>query len=36
MESLTDLQRNLLDYRRNLYKPTPVQTVVEWSEANLG
>jgi phage terminase large subunit GpA-like protein len=35
MESLTDLQRNLLDYRRNLYKPTPVQTVVEWSEANL-
>ena len=32
---LTDLQRSLLDYRRNLYRPTPQQTVVEWSEANL-
>ena len=35
MEILTDLQRSLLDYRRNLYRPTPQQTVVEWSEANL-
>lgn len=32
---LTDLQRNLLDYRRNLYRPTPDQTVVQWSEENL-
>ena len=35
MEILTDLQRSLLDYRRSLYRPTPQQTVVEWSEANL-
>ena len=32
---LTDLQRSLLDYRRNLYRPTPMQTVVDWAEASL-
>lgn len=35
MEDLTDLQRDLLLFRRNLYRPTPRQTVVEWAEANL-
>lgn len=35
MEILTDLQRSLLDYRRNLYRPTPQQTVVDWAEACL-
>lgn len=35
MEGLTDLQRDLLEFRRQLYRPTPKQTVVEWSEANL-
>jgi phage terminase large subunit GpA-like protein len=35
MEILTDLQRSLLDYRRNLYRPTPMQTVVDWAEASL-
>lgn len=33
--SLTDLQRSLLDFRRQLYRPTPKQTVVEWAESNL-
>lgn len=32
---LSDLQRDLLDFRRGLYRPTPRQTVVEWCEANL-
>lgn len=32
---LTDLQRDLLEFRRGLYRPTPRQTVVEWAEANL-
>lgn len=32
---MTDLQRDLLEFRRKLYKPTPRQTVVEWAEANL-
>jgi len=35
MEILTDLERSLLDYRRNLYRPTPQQTVVDWAEENL-
>ena len=33
--TLTDLQRDLLEFRRGLYRPTPRQTVVEWAEANL-
>lgn len=33
--TLTDLQRSLLDFRRQLYRPTPRQTVVQWAEANL-
>lgn len=32
---LTDLQRDLLEFRRGLYRPTPRQTVVEWAEGNL-
>jgi len=32
---LTDLQRDLLEFRRGLYRPTPRQTVVQWAEANL-
>ena len=32
---MSDLQRSLLDFRRELYRPTPKQTVVEWCEANL-
>ncbi len=32
---LTDLQRDLLQFRRGLYRPTPRQTVVQWAEANL-
>jgi phage terminase large subunit GpA-like protein len=32
---LTDLQRDILEFRRQLYRPTPRQTVVEWAEANL-
>lgn len=32
---LSDLQRDLLEFRRQQYRPTPRQTVVEWSEANL-
>jgi phage terminase large subunit GpA-like protein len=35
MESLNDLQRDLLEFRRQLYRPTPKQTVVEWAESNL-
>ena len=33
--TLTDIQRDLLDFRRSLYRPTPRQTVVQWAEANL-
>lgn len=33
--SLSDLQRDLLEFRRQLYRPTPRQTVVEWCESNL-
>ena len=33
--TLTDIQRDLLDVRRSLYRPTPRQTVVQWAEANL-
>jgi phage terminase large subunit GpA-like protein len=32
---LTDLQRDLLEFLRGLYRPTPRQTVVQWAEANL-
>ncbi len=32
---LTDLERDLLEFRRGLYRPTPRQTVVQWAEANL-
>lgn len=32
---LTDLQRDILEFRRRLYRPRPKQTVVEWAEANL-
>lgn len=32
---MTDLQISLLDFRRQLYRPTPRQTVVEWCESNL-
>lgn len=34
-ETLSDLQRSLLDFRRQLYRPTPRQSVVEWAEENL-
>jgi hypothetical protein len=34
-DTLNDLQRTLLDYRRSLYRPTPRKTVVEWCEENL-
>lgn len=33
--NLTDIQSNLLDFRRSLYRPTPRQTVVQWAESNL-
>ena len=33
--TLTDLQRDLLEFRRGLYRPTPRQTVVQWAESNL-
>jgi phage terminase large subunit GpA-like protein len=32
---LSDQQRDLLEFRRQLYRPTPRQTVVEWAESNL-
>jgi len=32
---MTDLERDLLEHRRMLYRPTPRQTVVEWAEENL-
>lgn len=35
VDILTDLQHDLLEFRRNLYRPTPRQTVVEWAEGNL-
>lgn len=32
---IADLQRSLVDYRRELYRPIRTQTVVEWCESNL-
>lgn len=32
---LSDFQRDLLEFRKSLYRPTPKQTVVEWAENNL-
>lgn len=32
---LTSLQQEILEFRRQLYQPTPQQTVVEWAESNL-
>jgi phage terminase large subunit GpA-like protein len=32
---MDDLQRDLLEFLRGLYRPTPRQTVVQWAEANL-
>jgi hypothetical protein len=32
---MTDLEREILEFRRQLWRPTPRQSVVEWAEANL-
>jgi len=32
---LSDLQRDLLQFRRGIYRPTPRQTVVQWAESNI-
>jgi phage terminase large subunit GpA-like protein len=32
---MDDLQRDLLEFLRGLYRPAPRQTVVQWAEANL-
>ena len=32
---MTDLQREILEFRRQLWRPTPRQSVVEWAERNL-
>ena len=32
---MLDLQREILEFRRQIYRPSPRQTVVEWSESNL-
>jgi hypothetical protein len=32
---MTDLQRDLVEFRRSLYRPAQRQTVVEWAESNL-
>ena len=32
---MRDLEREILEFRRQIYRPSPRQTVVEWSESNL-
>lgn len=32
---MTDLERDIVSFRNQVYKPTPKQTVIEWAEANL-
>ena len=33
--SVSDLQRDLIEHRSRLYRPSPKQTVVEWAEENI-